>query len=254
MSKQTNALPRAMRRKVRLEALETDEDTFQPRSGKTNALHVDYLLGVLKQGSELDALLVWEEPETKQLIVADGHHRLEAYRLAKWAKTIRIDVYRCDRDTALQLSMLENTKQKLNLYDREQRNFAWMRVMDNVWTRPMIVTGCGVSRGTVRNMREVRRKLLEMDVCIPDTWNAARLSAKGDDPDAYDDAEHMRVSIARASESFGSELANICKRWPEATGELFGKCAGDNLAKALKPLGYGLVNPFSIAADDNTPF
>jgi hypothetical protein len=254
MTKQTNALPKAVRRRVRLEALETDEDTFQPRSGQTNALHVAYLLGVLTQGRELDALLVWEKPETKQLIVTDGHHRLEAYRQADWTKSIRVDVYRCDRDTALQLSMLENTKQKLNLYDREQRNFAWKRVTDGVWTNPMIVSYCNVSRSTVKNMRRVRRRLLELDACLPETWTAARVLAAGNDPDTYDDAEHMRVAIARASESFGSDLANLCRRWPEATGGLFGKCAGDNLHKALKPLGYATINPFTLAADENSPF
>jgi hypothetical protein len=257
MLKNTKTLPKPIRRKVHIKEIEVDEDTFQPRSGKTDPRHVAALKDVLVRGVELDPLLVWQEPDTGNLIVGDGHHRLEAYTQARWQKQISVDVYLCDRDTALQLSMVENSKQRKNLYDRECRNYAWKRVVDGAWSIPMIVDRCRVSRGTVKNMRRTLRKLREAldsydeDDILALTWNAARLKASGIDLDPYDDEESMRVAIARANETFGSELTNLSQRWPEATGELFSKCAGDNLPRALSPLGYQKTDPYGIPEDED---
>ena len=238
MNNKINTLPLPTRIGVPLAKLEIDEDTFQPRTGKTNAKHVSDLVDILKRGIELDPLLVWEDPDTGRLIIGDGHHRLAAYTQVAWSKPILVDVFKCDLATAKQLSVVENSKKRLNLHDSEYRNYAWQRVVDGVWTKRRITELCGVSEGTVKNMRRAKRELLKRGEELPDTWNKARRMAAGTNPDAYDDAETMRVAISRAKEKFGDELAKLCQRWPEGTGELFSKCAGDNLGKALAYIGY----------------
>lgn len=256
MNNKINTLPLPNRLVVPLAKLEIDEDTFQPRSGNTNAKHVSDLVEVLARGVELDPLLVWEDPDTGRYIVGDGHHRLEAYTQVAWSKPILIDVFKCDLATAKQLSVVENSKKRLNLHDSESRNFGWQRVVDGVWTKRRIIELCGVSEGTVKNMRRAKRELLKRGEELPDTWNAARRLAAGNDPDVYDDAEAMRVAIARAKDKFGDELTKLIQRWPEATGELISKCAGDHLRKALAPLGYHETDPYGtpLEISDVTPF
>ena len=53
-------LPRPAPRKVRIDCILTDEETFQPRGGGLNEAHVSALVEVLKQGSELDPLALCE--------------------------------------------------------------------------------------------------------------------------------------------------------------------------------------------------
>ena len=53
-------------------------------------------------------MAVWKNPETGELVIADGHNR------------VRVEVYRCDLRTAAALSMVDNTKERVSL-PREDR-------------------------------------------------------------------------------------------------------------------------------------
>ncbi|MGJ8585149.1 MAG: ParB/RepB/Spo0J family partition protein [Marinosulfonomonas sp.] len=250
MNKIISTLPRPVAKSVKLEQLTTDEDTFQPRTGNVDSLHVAQLADTIKRVGELDPLLVWEDPGTNQLTVADGHHRFAAYTKLHWSAGVPVKVYKCEKAVALQLSMLENRKTHKNLYDSERRNFAWMRVREGSWTKREIVSATNISEGTVKNMRRVMRAIEAVDQEPPETWTAARRLAKANMPEGCSAEEYERVVVARAKEKIGPELTKLLDKFPAAAGAVFKDCAGDNLELALRPIGY-----YSAAPEiDDCPF
>lgn len=236
-------LPRPIKRRVLLRNLTTDESRFQPRSGGLRQNHVAQLCDVMKRGEDLDALSVWEDPETLELIVADGHHRLEALRRTKRGGKVLIELYRCDYKTAQEIPLADNRKNRLPLSYVEKANWAWRLTVEGSRSKAEVGRICGVSEGTVANQRRTKGVLEKANLALPDIWIEAQLLAQnGEFCGAWSDDEreaHKEAAVAKADEKFGADLTEFFQRWPGAAMELVKRCAGpNNFSNTLDDLGW----------------
>lgn len=225
-------LPHPKKKRVRLSALKTDEATFQPRFHGVMANHVEKLIDVLRRGEELDPMRVWKEPKTGNLIVADGHHRLEAYRQSRSDKsTVTVEIYECGLTTALVIPIAENAKDRLSLSYNEKANRAWKLTVETKMSKARVAAACAISERTVGYQRKVKRQLSEDTELMPDTWKRAMRQAEGRDGSEYSDEqrqEAMEAEIKKADEQIGATLTELFQRWPEAAMALVIRCAGAN--------------------------
>jgi hypothetical protein len=236
-----NGLPKPQIKRVRIADLTTDEAVFQPRFGGLYAAHVAKLENILRDGTELDPLAVWENPETKALVVADGHHRLAAYQAMRAGLRMQVKIYRCDLSTARILSMEDNSKERLAVSYEEKANFAWQRVVECAWTKPMIAQTSGVSDRTVANQRRVRRELLKQGNVLPDLWPEARRLHCGKDEEQWSDdmrEEWEHEQLERADKRFGGDLTELIRRSPSVAAALLQRCAGGRLSDTLEFIDF----------------
>lgn len=240
-SKKKTGLSRPAPRTVPIDRVQTDEETFQPRRRGRNEAHVAALLDVLRHGGQLDPLCLWEDPATGALTVADGHHRLEAYRRHGKVRNIPASVYRCDKKTALLIPIQDNAKARLPLTYDDRANWAWKLTVEGEQSKATVVASCGISDGTVAQMRRVWRELREKGEEAPKTWWEAQLIHKGGEDREWSEEERdewRQGLVQRAHRQFGAALADLIKRSPEAAAELLDLCGGRQLDSVLDHLGY----------------
>lgn len=241
MLKKNDGLPKPQLRRVLIADLTTDEATFQPRFGGLRADHVTKLMDTLRRVGELDPPEVWQNPETGVLVVADGHHRLAAHREVNPSGKMQVRIYRCELKAALVLPMLENVKDRLPLTYAEKASQAWQRVCAQDWSKNDIVQRCGVSDGTVAQMRRIRRVLSERGDDLPRSWGEAQHLHDGKehgDWSASRREEWIREQTEIAEKAFGRKLADLIRRCPDAAGILIERCAGGKLDAILDGIGY----------------
>ncbi|MGR3463854.1 hypothetical protein [Limimaricola sp.] len=241
MTKTYQGLPRPAKRRVPLSSLTTDENLFQPRFEGLQENHVALLRDVLKHGGELDPLGVWRDPKTDRLIVADGHHRLEAYRRAKPDAKVPVEVYACALSTALEIPMVDNRKNRLSLRYDEKADWAWRLTVEGTRSKAAVASVCGISRRTVAYQRNTLKQLRKNGVKAPGTWKAAQAELRDDGRGQMKDEdreEWLRAEVARADGAFGAQLTDLFRRSPEAAAELIHRCAGSRLEPALDHIGY----------------
>lgn len=234
-------LPRPVSRKVAIERVLTDEDSFQPRGGGLNEAHVSTLLEVLKQGSAFDPVALWEDPVTGKLTVADGHHRMEAYRRYGKIRHINAVVYCCDLKTALLIPIQDNAKARLPLTYDDRANWAWRLTVQGEQSKAAVVSACCLSDGTVAQMRRVWLKLAERGEDAPRTWWEAQTLHKGDDRQEWTEEqrdEWRQGLVNKAHGQFGAALADLIRRSPEAAADLLDRCGGRLLPIVIDHLGY----------------
>ncbi|MEP2953165.1 MAG: ParB/RepB/Spo0J family partition protein [Sulfitobacter sp.] len=239
MTKEKMGLPRPTKRRVKLTELTTDEITFQPRPGGTGERQLATLCDVLKRGQELDPMAVWENPETGELVIADGHHRLEAHQRTHPDARVRVEVYRCDLKTAMALSMLDNTKERVSLPREDRAQWTWARLLEGGWRVVDLYKLAGISKRTVLYQKSLLKKLEDEQKPIPDTWKKALMGNREvRDFDAELSHEALLAAVDKADQAFGSSLAELCQRRPEAAAELIKRCAGrqnlDYIARHLE--------------------
>ncbi|MFV0489542.1 MAG: ParB N-terminal domain-containing protein [Vibrio fluvialis] len=261
MTSKKLALPRPSRRNVPMGRIETREEAFQPRGSGLQANHVAALCDVLERGDVLDPIAVWEDPDSGALVVADGHHRLAAYRQQRQSKPIPVLVFACDYRTAMLIPVRDNAKNRLALSHEDKSNWAWRIVNEGGHSKANIAKMCGVSARTVAYMRAALKKLQDAGEDVPNTWPEAQRAMRGDDPTEWTEAdrdEWKRGLVAKADRQFGASLAHLCKQSTEAAAELLERCAGGDLGSILDHLGYGPVdedgNFFLPQDDEDAPF
>jgi hypothetical protein len=141
-----------------------DRETFQWRVSKFNKVespeHLRTLIRVLKSTREpLEPLLVY--PINGRFFVIDGHHRLDAYRKARWKGSIPVEVFEGTLDEARLAALAGNIKDKLRLSGPEKKEAAWRLVTEDKLSKAQIVKLGAASDGTISTMRKVRKKLIE---------------------------------------------------------------------------------------------
>ncbi len=211
-------------RKLSLRDVETRPDVFQFRHVEVDEQHVKALTAVLQNtGEPLDRLTLWQNTTDGQLVVVDGHHRLEAYAQAKWRKKVPALVHRCSLADARLLALQENGKTRLPLTNEEKLDAAWSLVcLDcSVYSKRTITRNTGVSDGTVAKMRRTRRDLLKLkpDAELPKRWWQAMDELRGKEQREYTDDERQLMIEAQAEkldEKIGSALGETAARQIEA--------------------------------------
>jgi ParB-like chromosome segregation protein Spo0J len=178
---------------------------FQPRGDSLNyapgrsAEHIDDLTRGLRRGEALEPVTVVSFGPHWYLV--DGHHRIEAYRQAKWRKLIPAKAETGEATGAarvawaVDLSTAGNRNNKLAMSTRDKADAAWRRLVAAEGQRGAAaetVRATGVSERTVATMAKTLRTLGELGSRIPDTWSAAQREAAGDRDGATGDYAERR--------------------------------------------------------------
>lgn len=197
MTNSNHTLKKPKATNVRLADIGTDTGTFQFRVDDLNEAHAEELRSHIRHGEPLDPMTLWRHPETRALIVIDGHHRLEAYRRFGWRGKVPARVYSCSLEEARKLALEENAKTRLPMTPQERMNAVWTLSCFHdengpVYSKKEIVALRLASDGTVAKMRRTRQKLIEAGEPLPDTWleamemlNGLRQSDEEWDADAW---------------------------------------------------------------------
>jgi hypothetical protein len=219
-------------------------DVFQHRSGHQGASekHIEELTKALLR-NPTQAL----EPVTIYWIgdgwcCIDGHHRLEAYKKAKYVGNIPVRVFSGGLENAIAEAMNGNARDKLPMARHEKSNAAWRVVLSTPsLTRATQVSKTTVCLSTIKTMNRVAKQLtkerpyLSLDTL---TWWQAMSLAKGIEPkpdNGWDERKEAKVVflVNRLCKHFGTRLTeNI-----EITAEAFSRFNADllpALAKAIR--------------------
>lgn len=195
-----------------IEAIMQAPDLFQPRHdsiayapGRSEG-HISALAKEPKAGRPLDPVTVVDMGGKWFLV--DGHHRMQAYRRAKWKREVPVNVVQSNLQAAervewaITLSIAENAKAKLGLVEADKMARAWQAVAREA---PGSIAGLsktyGVSERTIANMRKVRATLADAgkDLELTPSWSAANrafrelegLQSSGKD---WDEAQRRQVA------------------------------------------------------------
>jgi ParB-like nuclease domain len=166
---------------------------FQPRGDSLNyapgrsAEHVAELARGLRRDGALEPVTVVSFGPRWYLV--DGHHRLAAYRQAKWRKLIPAHAETGDARGegrvlwAVDLSTLGNRNPQLPMNPRDRADAAWRRLVAAEGQRGAgadTVRSVGVSQRTVATMKGALATLSERGSVIPDTWRGAQREVAGE--------------------------------------------------------------------------
>lgn len=179
--------PDKLPKSLPLSAIKIDSAVFQFREPQqyASAAHIAELAKTPKDGKPLAAVDVWWGGDGYYLI--DGHHRVEAYKAAKWqaTKPVPVAVYRGSLTQALLKAGHGNTPDKLAMTKGEKTQAAWEFVAATTVgdaRAEAIQRAFSVSERMVRYMRSVKRQLWERgpsEDLSALTWLEARATIEG---------------------------------------------------------------------------
>lgn len=185
--------PKAFGKGLALADIHQCPSLFQPRGDSLNyspgrsAEHITDLKRGLRRGEALEPVTVVSFGPHWHLV--DGHHRIEAYRLAKWRKLIPANAETSETKGAarvawaVDISTAHNRNNKLAMSMRDKSDAAWRRLVAAEGQRGAAaetVRATGVSERTVATMAKTLKTLGELGRPIPETWSAAQREAAED--------------------------------------------------------------------------
>lgn len=181
MSK-SRSLPTPKSAKVRLDQIQADPISFQPREGGIDHGHVATLTKVLENGNPLDPIKLRRNDESGYTVL-DGHHSFEAYQRSGWSNPVPALVYECTVEQGQLVSMEDNAKARLQMTAHDRKDWAWrLTCNQRELSIQKVATLCAIGTATVSRMRAVRNDLEKGDVHLPENWRAARIAHTGHDP------------------------------------------------------------------------
>lgn len=255
----TNQRPdRPARQQVSLRNISTKSDVFQFRHFEVDPHHVDDLAGVLNNGNLLDPLTLWTDPETGGLVVVDGHHRLAAYKQARWRKKVPALVYSCGVEQARLMALRENGKTRLPLTKDERMDAAWKLVCLDLpeYSRRIIRETTCVGDGTVANMRRTRETLVKRDPDdeLPKHWWQAMATLRDREQREYTEEEReamIEAKTAQLDEKIGRALGYMAAHQPEAAVAVVIKRLGRQGLSLLWDECGERFDPYGLNDDDH---
>lgn len=188
-----------------LASITIHDTVFQPRA--MSERHVHGLAKIIKNQGKVDPVVVW--PAGDQIILLDGHHRIEAYKKAEKTEAIPVEYFEGTADEALAKSGECNTPLRLPMTTEERQNFAWRMETLGDYSLAEIVLKSGASKAQVARMRAVKRKLGDLAQCFG-TWRAARKHAGEPEEERGSDEWKVRQAEAYAEKlvkAFGNKLS-----------------------------------------------
>lgn len=190
----------------------TIPDVFQPRMSAVNEKHIGDLINAFRAVGDLTPILAL--PIGDHVVVIDGHHRLEAYRMER-RPNVPVEFFKGTVREAVLQSGASNSKAIIPLSLSQRTDWAWKLVrMSNpddpnkhLFSKRRIATSAGVSSGTVAAMRRAAKALGDTGDISPH-WFLARMQWQEQDaPDAYqtfgdqeleERAQHVADRLAKA--------------------------------------------------------
>jgi hypothetical protein len=172
--------------------------------------HIQELHRVPKDGRTLDPVTVFWIGSGWALV--DGHHRLGAYRLARWRKEIPVQVLSGKTLAEARLfAGLTNGKASLAMTSAEKSQFAWrMRVTSDL-SKARIQKASGMSDGWMGECQRVFKALREdkglpLDELAEMRWHDARRRARGEAEEETD----WESEEEREAQEWAAKLLKIC--------------------------------------------
>ncbi len=135
-------------------------ELFQPREfsfgmHEVDQKHVQELSKRIERKGELDPILVLRTHN--QWFCVDGHHRLAAYKRARWTQPINCEWFSGTVRDAIDESLRRNEVAKLKIATSDRFEAAWKRTVLQWGSKSEVVRLTGVSEGIVAMMRRVKR-------------------------------------------------------------------------------------------------
>ena len=190
---------------------------FQPRKldgqiGMSDE-HLKVLFKVLKDGRELDPILVWWSGV--RWYVVDGHHRLLAYRHSK-RSVIPVVVIEGSLEEMVTRAAMENSKDQLKMTLDDKCSMAWRLVVMTKQSKASISRACGVSDRTVGYMRKAKKQIEEQghgEAMGNLRWWQVKKLLDGGDKEFTDPDEKLHADIEkllkRIRKSFSGSLSKV---------------------------------------------
>jgi hypothetical protein len=225
-------LKRGNKKHVSIRTSEIKErlELFQPREFSHGARIVDpewvkELARRIGIHGELDPVLVIRIGS--EWVCVDGHHRIAAYRQRSHKKPIKCEWFGGTPTQAVDESMRRNKKDTLPIQSADRREEAWRRVLLGQGSKKEISQACGVSLGTVANMRKAKRRF-ESDPefaarvgrpLLETSWGVMLLA----DRDAKEDAGNLDARSERLARTIRGRLSDLLIRDPVVTAHALAK-------------------------------
>ena len=158
--------------RLKLKDIHTEPTVFQVRSLGLDAERARRISEDLKGGDKEDPIQVWWSG--KRYIVIDGHHRLEAYRIAQERRGVALWVpVKVHAEMTLQEAQgwaaKMNLREKEPISKEERLNAAWRLVCQEQGSKKEQAEWSGASVATIGNMRKKHGELRS------ENWSANRL-------------------------------------------------------------------------------
>ena len=133
-----------------------EANILQPRE-KINLSHIKALVEILETQQELDPLVVFWDCNTQDYWLADGYHRLQAYREAKIEDAI-VDIYEGDLRQAILYTAQANhaNKATLSRSNKDKKKAVDILLNDDdwqLWSNSKIAAKAKVSQSFVSRLR-----------------------------------------------------------------------------------------------------
>lgn len=172
---------------------------FNVRGQELSEQHLGQLVRSLASVPDLTPVLVL--PTAAAFYLVDGHHRLEAYRLAG-RPDVPVEVYHGSVREAVLEATSRNTRAALQMDNAQRQDCAW-RLVNAGFMHDDVSAASGVSRPQVTIMRRVKRALGD-DALEVTSWRKAMRQAKGTLRDLTPD--EMETMLAAQAQDYADRL------------------------------------------------
>lgn len=181
--------PEELPRSLHLSAILTAQELFQFRTPTDveSRQHIHEMSRSVHDGKPLDAVMVWWGGRGWYCI--DGHHRLVAYEMGNWDKSIPVPVttFRGSPVQAMLRALRSNAPGKLTMSKQQKIQAAWELVITTTAAEASadaIARASTISERYIFSMRKVKKTLLERDPSRDITglsWPKAKAEAASED-------------------------------------------------------------------------
>ncbi len=207
--------------------IETVDVLLQPRS--VAEWHVSDMVAGIKAGRALPPVLVYRVGGRNLLL--DGHHRLEAYRVAKVAAPVPVEFFKGMPSEAVLEARARNSATKLPMSSAERHDDAWRLVKLARHSKAEVCKAANVSKGSVDAMRRALKALGVDEAAECRSWRLARARADGKEG-GQDMTEERRQQwldeladgwADRLAKTFGTKMSNQPEIAAQALARHFGR-------------------------------
>jgi ParB-like chromosome segregation protein Spo0J len=180
--------------------------------------HIKTLAKVIASNQSIEPITVWWGG--KHWICIDGHHRLEAYKVADSSLLeIPVRVFEGTIDEALKEAAAGNSRDKLGMTSSEKLDAAWrLTISSDTLSKADVVKATGVSEGSVAAMRRAKNHLLadrpNRDLSEMN-WLSARDLANGKEVEAINWDEKLEKDAEKLAAILAKNLPPDTRKSPE---------------------------------------
>jgi hypothetical protein len=177
--------------------------------------HIKELVRVLEASERpLDPILV--TAIGARFYVVDGHHRLLAYRTAKWKRPVPVEHYEGTVEEAKAEALHLNIKNKLPMTKNDKFEAAWRLVKEGnrLYSKKRIVEMTTVSDGTVASMRRI---LADHPQSKDDSWQKAKSHQWGQQQNDFDHDEWVTEMAKKMAKQIAYNVGPNLTRRPDIT-------------------------------------